>query len=115
MDTWRCRVGIRRCRSEVSKQWVSGGAEGKQWVFGGAGAKLWTSGGAGGKLWMSGGAGGKLWVSGGAGGRLIASGGAAKSIVMILSDRSWFHSWFLHSCFHRYPDYATIPLNGFSN
>ena len=60
------RVGIWRCRSEVSKQWVSGGAEGKQWVSGGAEGKQWVSGGAEGKQWVSGGAEGKQWVFGGA-------------------------------------------------
>ena len=49
-------MGIRRCRSEVSKQWVSGGAEGKQWVSGGAEGKQWVSGGAEGKQWVFGGA-----------------------------------------------------------
>ena len=89
LEVQAARVGIRRCRSEVSKQWVSGGA----------GAKLWVSGVAGGKLWMSGGAGSKLWVSGGAGGMQNLS----------FTDRhSWFHSWFLHSCFHRYPK-KTLP------
>ena len=51
----------------------------------------------------SGGAGGKQWVSGGAGGKQWGSGGprAWQNTLMMIYSR--FYSWFLGSCFHRYP------------
>ena len=61
------------------------------------------SGGAGGKHWVSGCAGGKQCVSGGAGGRLLVSGGTGQQNLLWCFFPARFHSWFLHSCFHRYP------------
>ena len=46
-------------------------------------------------------------ASGGAGGRLLVSGSRHR-IAKSFPDRSWFHSWFLHSCFHRYPTADTV-------
>ena len=79
---------------------MSVGAQGKEWVSGGTRGKQWISGGVEGKQWVFGGAQGREWVSGG-----TEEGCLHRTVKKKRSfpDRCWFHSWFLHSYFHRYP------------
>ena len=49
-------------------------------------------------------------VSGGAGGRLLVSGSRHRIAKKSFTGRSWFHSWFQHSCFHRYLPLLRVPV-----